>query len=290
MSGVPDHVAKTIDGLKNQVGSKLREVLDTLSMINGLEEMYGAARTSLAELSETVLAQDGVKFGDSVAVSPSRISSAGTAIRPDEYLGKPPLEAAKLYIRRVGHAVNIDEIAEAISRGGAATGQKDWKEKLLVSLIRSTLDAVKVQDRTFGLREFYTEDQLKGLMSDRRPQAATGRQGKKASQKKRPAKPKKSERESDTTTTRPTSIHDTTVKFLQLLVSAGQKGISTREVAAGLGYGSGRSLPFLLRGMNKVLITARVDPNTTYEGRRIENEQRWFAREKIEAALKLMKV
>jgi hypothetical protein len=73
------------------------------------------------------------------------------------------------------------------------------------------------------------------------------------------------------------------------LRDAGGNGITTPRLAAGLGYDSGRSVPFLAIQINKILTDAKMEPKTIYEGKRVDGEQRWFAKEKIEEALKLMK-
>jgi hypothetical protein len=93
------------------------------------------------------------------------------AIRPDEFFGDEPMEAAKKYIRSVGYAVSFDEITDAVQRGGAATKGADWRDKLEISLKRSPYQVITVADKTYGLSEFYTEEQLKRFRNNRRGDA-----------------------------------------------------------------------------------------------------------------------
>jgi hypothetical protein len=77
----------------------------------------------------------------------------------------------------------MDEIGDAVTRGGAAIKGSDWRDKLETSLIRSTYEIVKVQEHTFGLVSFYTEDQLKGLRETRRQQTEPTTKKRKASRR-----------------------------------------------------------------------------------------------------------
>ena len=173
MSESAAHINKTLEDLKQQLAAKVAEAKKVLAAVNTLEELLGLPQTTLGDLGASVSLQESVGISDSVKVTFSSPKSATNSIRPDEYLGVDPLKAAKQYMRRVGRAVHIDEIAEAISKGGAAISGAAWKDKLLRSLTRSTADVVKVQEGTFGLAEFYTEEQLKGLRSVRRQRAST---------------------------------------------------------------------------------------------------------------------
>lgn len=128
------------------------------SVADFLEELLGIPKTAISELPSIVSSSE----------NGLRHISAPSAIKPEEYLGDEPLEEAKKYIASVGHAVHFEEIADAVSRGGAATQGSDWREKLETSLIRSTFEVVKVQEKTFGLTKFYSEEQLRRVRGTRR--------------------------------------------------------------------------------------------------------------------------
>jgi hypothetical protein len=184
MNDIAGHISKTLDELRHQLSAKANEARKILAAINTLEEMLALPKTSFPDLSPGISLQENMGLADSASVSVGPPSPAPATIRPDEYLGNQPLEAAKKYIRRVGRAVHIDEIADAISKGGAAVGGKSWKEELLTSLIRSTRETVKVSEGTFGLVEFYTQEQLKGLRSSRQRKTSTAEQNRPARRRK----------------------------------------------------------------------------------------------------------
>lgn len=194
MAETTGHIGKTLEDLKHQLVSKLAEVKRLLATINALEEFAGLPKTLVQDIAGEPTPLDAAALnepGVSASLGVSR-GSQPSVIRADEYLGEDPLRAAKKYIRRVGHAVHIDEIAEAIKRGNAATKGLDWKERLERGLIRSTADVVKVGEGTFGLTSFYTAEQLKGLRAARQ-RVSTGdpkrRKGREVS--KRPKKTSK---------------------------------------------------------------------------------------------------
>jgi len=76
-------------------------------------------------------------------------------IRPDEFFGMSQTEAAKAYLRKVGHAVSLDELLEALKTGGCKVGGANPKRVLYIGLVRDTRNFVPVQSGVIGLREFY---------------------------------------------------------------------------------------------------------------------------------------
>jgi len=52
------------------------------------------------------------------------------ALRPDEFTGKAYLDSAKIYLERVGHAVPVDDLLDALKRGGSPVGGKTPKKTL----------------------------------------------------------------------------------------------------------------------------------------------------------------
>lgn len=171
------HILKTIEDYKRDAATKLAEARTNLQIVNSLEDRLGIPRTTLAEIgSEPVQNGAGTPSGPSSLMTSGatrRVSLGG--LRPDEYLGMEPLEAAKNYLRSVGHAVHIDEIADAVQRGGAVIQGADWRDRLETSLFRSAYQVVKVQDKTYGLVSFYTEEQVKRLRGSRRAGGSSGR-------------------------------------------------------------------------------------------------------------------
>jgi hypothetical protein len=71
-------------------------------------------------------------------------------------MGKTYINAAKNYLDRVGHAVSLDELVDALKSGGCPVGGKTPKKTLYISLVRSR-DFKPVPGRTgfVGLKKFY---------------------------------------------------------------------------------------------------------------------------------------
>jgi hypothetical protein len=77
-------------------------------------------------------------------------------LRPDEFTGKTYIEAAKSYLERVGHAVSMDELLEALKNGGRPIKGKTPKKALYISLVRGReFVPIPGQVGFLGLRKFY---------------------------------------------------------------------------------------------------------------------------------------
>jgi hypothetical protein len=188
------HIAQTLEDIKAQIAEKLAEAARLLPTANHLAEMIGAAAVTLSDFLDDMDGQAtpaSAQGGGRVVPAPTG-RGAARHIKPDTFLGKPPLDAAKQYLGMVGHAVHIDDIANAVERGGAAV-RGDWRAPLEMGLIRSTHDVIKVQENTYGLVSFYSAAQVAGLRgARRRPEKTKGKratkggkggQGKKGTQK-----------------------------------------------------------------------------------------------------------
>lgn len=204
MSDDSSHVGRTIEDIKQQIADKIEEAKRLLLTVNTLEGMIGAQPSSLFELlgdDDPAPQQMANQPRANNTANPRSIGSS-RQIKPDQFLGEQPLDAAKKYIGLVGHAVHFDEIADAVQRGGAAIKGADWREKLETSLLKSVYELVKVQDKTFGLIRFYSDEQIKGLRGTRkspepkkRPKAKRPKPpAAKASQSERKAESEKPER------------------------------------------------------------------------------------------------
>lgn len=89
-----------------------------------------------------------------VPVAPKAVGGR-TSIRPDEFFGLQYSDAARNYLRKVGHAVGLDELLDALRNGGCKVGGSDPKRVLYISLVRNTRDFVPTGNGFIGLREFY---------------------------------------------------------------------------------------------------------------------------------------
>jgi hypothetical protein len=83
-------------------------------------------------------------------------SGARPNLRPDEFTGKPYFEAAKSYLERIGHAVSMDELLDALRKGGSPVGGKTPKKTLYISLVRAReVVPIPGQIGFVGLRKWY---------------------------------------------------------------------------------------------------------------------------------------
>jgi len=80
-----------------------------------------------------------------------------TRVRPDEFVGASFTTAAKAYLEKVGHAVSLDELLDALNKGGCPVGGVDPKKTLYISLVRDTGNFYLIpgQRGYLGLRKFY---------------------------------------------------------------------------------------------------------------------------------------
>lgn len=84
-------------------------------------------------------------------------NGAKTNLRPDEFFGMTYSVAAEAYLSKVGHAVSMDELLDALNRGGCPVGGREPRKTLYISLVRDVRTFVPIAGRTgfLGLRKFY---------------------------------------------------------------------------------------------------------------------------------------
>lgn len=124
-----EQLAVSIEALKED--PKMTEVLNLHGALNTMERLRKLPETSLS--------------------SAFALESA-TMVQPGEFYGLSALKAAKAFLKKKGKAAHFDEIVSAIREGGAIVASKD---KLRVSLGRSTFEIAKVGPEHYGLLEFY---------------------------------------------------------------------------------------------------------------------------------------
>jgi hypothetical protein len=123
---------------------EMEEVLKLQRALNAMEELIARPPTTLAE----VFGLESVAGGDRTK-----------SLKPWEFTGMKPLEAAKHYLRKMGEPRMIDDIVDAIRDHGGNPGSVDH---LKTSLTRSTLDVVKVNEEMYGPIEAFKHISRKG--------------------------------------------------------------------------------------------------------------------------------
>jgi hypothetical protein len=119
------------------------------------------------------------------------------SVRHDEFFGMTQSEAAKAYLTKVGHAVSMDQLVEALQSGGCKVGGVSAKRTLYISLVRNIRDFVPVSSGVIGLRAFYpglkstVSTSAKNVSKRKKAKASGKRKAKKLLAKKK-AQPQKS--------------------------------------------------------------------------------------------------
>jgi hypothetical protein len=155
-----DQLQEAIEALKRAA----REQVDVLraspemvqlvkihSALNTLEGLSGIAKTPLSSL-----------FG---LDAEAPVEQTRMLVSPGEFFGKAPLEAAKLYLRKKTKPATLTEIVENLATGSCEVRDR---EKLRVSLGRSTFEIARLGEDNFGLLDWYPDEKQKRLAAAKR--------------------------------------------------------------------------------------------------------------------------
>ena len=114
-------------------------------LIEGLQE----------ELGEEMVSASHAMHYESVSSTKETPKTGKLSIVPGEFFGLSQTDAAAKYLKKVGHAVHLNQILEVLTTGGVKFSGKDPKTNLYTVLVRGTRRFVLVSPSTFGLGEFY---------------------------------------------------------------------------------------------------------------------------------------
>jgi hypothetical protein len=151
---------KALDIYLQQKRDKLKEVQELDLMISRLRRDLGESSQEAQSDTEEDPSDTGIsdawqenEFGSAVA---SRNGSKAS-VRPDEFFGMTYSTAAAAYLERVGHAVSMGELLDALNRGGCPVGGREPRKTLYISLIRAVKTFVPIPGKAgiLGLRKFY---------------------------------------------------------------------------------------------------------------------------------------
>jgi hypothetical protein len=152
---------KALEIYLQQKRGKLEEVQELDLMISRLRRDLGDAPQE-TQPEEEDSSDTGIgdawrenEFGPKAASV--NIGASKASLRPDEFFGMTYSAAAAAYLAKVGHAVSMDELLDALNRGGCPVGGREPKKTLYISLIRDVRNFVPIPGRTgfLGLRKFY---------------------------------------------------------------------------------------------------------------------------------------
>lgn len=147
--GSNDSLRQTLDHFKKQKERKLDELRALELMIRQLRRELGE------ETKDDDQAEFSLGTAESSDPSADRETQKKSEIRPDEFFGLSQGEASKRYLQKIGHAVSLDELLDALKKGGCKVGGANPRRVLHISLVRNVREFVPVQNGYIGLREFY---------------------------------------------------------------------------------------------------------------------------------------
>jgi len=131
-----------VNVLVGRIEQKARELTDMKRMVNSLCRELGQAEL----------------YSDADLVD--RASAARPTLDPDQFYGKPPTTAAREYLERRMKAVKLDEILDALERGGFDFDAQGWTEAQRLRHLGSSLGKNSVMfhrlpNDTWGLVKWY---------------------------------------------------------------------------------------------------------------------------------------
>jgi hypothetical protein len=157
--------------------SKLKEVQELDLMISRLSRDLGETSQETQAAKEEDSSDTGIsnawqenEFGPIATFA----NGARANVRPDEFFGMTYSTAAAAYLDKVRHAVSMDELLDALNRGGCPVGGREPRKTLYISLIRDVRTFVPIPGSPgfLGLRKFYPN--LKAL-KEKEPKARNAR-------------------------------------------------------------------------------------------------------------------
>ena len=162
----------------------IREAIDRLNqqekkLVGELNELRVTIRTLKRTAGIEVGGEEGEQADSQVAFAPDAVGSptpgsngGRPTIRPDEFFGTTHADAARRYLKRVGHAVSFAELVEVLRKGGCKLTSSEPEKVLWISLIKNSRDFVPPQPGYVGLREFYPTKARAKQVNDRKPTKA----------------------------------------------------------------------------------------------------------------------
>lgn len=147
-----------INVLVSKVDQKTQELIEMKRMINGL--------CREADLP--------VKYSDADLVVKG--SAGMPSLDSDEFYGKAPTVAARIYLEKRDKAVPLDEILDALVMGGFDFDNQGWPEdqrlrQLGASMGKNSIIFHRLPNDTWGLMKWYPEVEKK-----KRPTKTSGKQ------------------------------------------------------------------------------------------------------------------
>ncbi len=140
-----------IKPLLQKLNKQLSEIKETYRMLQKLKEVTGAS-FEIPNLSFNGL--------DTPVKDSLFTENVIETIKPDQFYGKSNTVATEEYLKMLHHSTSIENIYQALIKGGIVFSGKDPQKSLYVSLVRAHKKFEKVgkgKNTTFGLKEWYPD-------------------------------------------------------------------------------------------------------------------------------------
>jgi hypothetical protein len=147
-----DSLRGTLEELRAQERKTLDELNSLRFTIRNLERLGGIESSESSNIDNM---PENAPPAKEATVAASSGTGGKATIRPDEFFGLTHAEAARRYLKKIGHAVPFAELVEVLRKGGCKLTSTDPERVLWISLIKNSKDFVPPQKGFVGLREFY---------------------------------------------------------------------------------------------------------------------------------------
>jgi hypothetical protein len=168
-----ESMRETLEHFRQQRLNKLEEIRQMESTIRQLERELGDDQTGFA--ADMQISASAEQNGKSIPLASTTQRKAN--IQGDEFFGLSQPEAARRYLKKIGQAVSVDEILEALRKGGCKVGGADPKKVLYICMVRDTRNFIKLPNGMIGLRDFYADRNLNKFNADKKAKPPKRKRG-----------------------------------------------------------------------------------------------------------------
>jgi len=155
-----DFLKKSLEHWKQQRQKRIEEMLTEIAALDTTIRQHQIQLGEKPEDLPSPLAMGQGPKGPEIKIPAAHTVTGDYKPRADEFFGKGQAEAAREYLERIGHAMSLDAIFQAIVNGGCKVGGADPKRTLLVVLSAGKRDFVNTGGGNWGLRKFYNMPKL----------------------------------------------------------------------------------------------------------------------------------
>jgi hypothetical protein len=136
----------------------IKDYRELATKLQGKAERIAELDRDIGDVTDLATIGEGsAPLAYSAAPAPNGVTAgARPKLRDDEFTGMTYQNAARSYLERVGFAVSMEELLEALRSGGLPVGGVNPKKTLYISLVRGReFKPVPGKPGMLGLKSFY---------------------------------------------------------------------------------------------------------------------------------------